>query len=86
MTSIIRRERELLRARSLIGPFEAALGELLDLAMIGERRAVDGDDKVIHGATAFVDFHGHTTLAATARPAARPEKMQPPRNVPSSAA
>src|SRR5947207_15223050 len=50
-------ERELLRAFALVGPFEAVFGEALDLIVLVEALAVDGDDEAVDGALALVRFH-----------------------------
>src|ERR1700730_5126180 len=51
------RQRELPRAFAVIGPFEAIFGETLDLVMLRQAIAVDGDDEAIDGALALVAFH-----------------------------
>src|SRR5579863_3568805 len=61
------RQRQLLRAGSLISPFETALGELPDVVVRRQRRAVDGDDKSVHGAPALVGFHFRTGTSVTGR-------------------
>src|SRR5215813_13417034 len=47
------RQRELLRAFALIGPFEAIPGEALDVIMLVELPAVDRHDQPIDGALSF---------------------------------
>ena len=58
------RQRELLRALALIGPFEAEPGETLDLVMFRERPAVHGHDQTIDGAFAFIGCHIAPQLSA----------------------
>src|SRR5258707_13996584 len=59
------RERELLRAFTLVGPFEAVFGEALDLVVLIEGFAVYDDDQPVDGAFSLVGLHGrHTETVA----------------------
>jgi hypothetical protein len=53
------RQRQLLRAVAIIGPLEAVFGEALHLVVLGQRTAVNGDDKAVDGAFALIGFHEH---------------------------
>src|SRR5882762_6848076 len=51
------RKRELQRAVTLVGPFEAELGKALDLVVLVEPLAVDGHDETVYRALSFVVLH-----------------------------
>src|SRR5262245_29325535 len=52
------RERELLRAIALVGPFEAVAGKALDVVVLIEALAVDRDDETVDGAPSLICAHG----------------------------
>jgi hypothetical protein len=51
-------QRQLLRARAFISPFESPLGELLDVVMLAEPMAIDGDLKTVDISCSLIGLHG----------------------------
>jgi len=51
------RNRELLRARTLVGPLKTPRGEPLDLIVLGQRPAVDRHLEAVDAARARIAFH-----------------------------
>src|SRR5262249_42007278 len=65
------RQRELLRALALVGPFEAVAGESLDLVVLVERPAVGRHHEPVDGAPALVGRHGLTPPGGKTAPGRR---------------
>src|SRR5215471_17336339 len=53
-----RRSNRMLRAVALVGPLEAEPGEALDLVVLVQALAIDGDDETVDGTPALVHGHG----------------------------
>src|SRR5262245_32643217 len=58
------RQRQLLRALALIGPFEAVAGETLDVIVLIEPLAVDRHNQAIDRPLPLICLHGHTDTVA----------------------